>query len=272
MIEKIVQRPRFGFTLTELLVVIGLVTVLISLLLPAVGKAKAAANSSACLSNLRQLGTGWTMYLAENRGRLPDYVWSTPATSEVAWLESWPGIVSYYKISGAALLCPSANVEMPFNQTNNRGFGNVSYAWTGKWMQQGSGARFNISTYRAGSYGYNRYLAAGNGFGQDGKANRITAVHPLGEVPVFLDSVTVDFAPPNGSEAIPVQPPPNLHWDDYPLSLSANEHWRFLIARHGRSVNGYMADGSAHRVALEEAYELTWKSGWNKYRLSLPLY
>ena len=70
-----------AFTLTELLVVIGLIAVLISLLLPAVGKAKAAANSAGCLSNLRQMGIGWTIYMSENKGRLPDYVWSTPAFS-----------------------------------------------------------------------------------------------------------------------------------------------------------------------------------------------
>jgi prepilin-type processing-associated H-X9-DG protein len=66
--------------------------------------------------------------------------------------------------------------------------------------------------------------------------------------------------------------PPNLHWDNYPMTFFAQEHWRFLIARHGRAVNGYMADGSARPIPLEETYQLTWKSDWNKYRLSLPLY
>ena len=65
------SRNRHAFTLVELLVVIGIIAVLISILLPALGSARRSGLQAKSLNNIRQLGLGYCQYQVENRGSLP---------------------------------------------------------------------------------------------------------------------------------------------------------------------------------------------------------
>jgi len=60
------MKAKKGFTLIELLVVISIIALLMSVLMPALNKARLQAKTAVCLHNLQQLSLGWTMYCFDN--------------------------------------------------------------------------------------------------------------------------------------------------------------------------------------------------------------
>ena len=85
---KLSQR-KAGFTLVELLVVIGIIALLISILLPSLNRARETANRVKCASNLRQIGQALLLYANENKGNYPRTLYN------VASAPTWGGDAAY---------------------------------------------------------------------------------------------------------------------------------------------------------------------------------
>jgi prepilin-type N-terminal cleavage/methylation domain-containing protein len=115
------RRPSGGrdaFTLVELLVVIGIIALLVSMLMPALGKVRDQANGAKCSNNLRQLMTATLMFVGDHKGRCPggeeDY--ERPNQEERCWIYNprgqWKtapesGTLWRYVNSQGSYLCPS---------------------------------------------------------------------------------------------------------------------------------------------------------------------
>ncbi|MGI5820249.1 MAG: DUF1559 domain-containing protein [Armatimonadota bacterium] len=103
-------RRQRGFTLIELLVVIAIIAILAAILFPVFAQARAKARQAACMSNLKQLGLGITMYAQDHSEMLP--VWgygdtSDPDNGPAQGFFSWDTVIDPYLKNKQILKCPN---------------------------------------------------------------------------------------------------------------------------------------------------------------------
>lgn len=134
ILRQLIHKRTDGFTLIELLVVIAVISILAAMLLPALSKAKAKAQSIACMNNLNQLQLCFHLYVADNNDFMPpnDFVYDMATRAPIPGNEgpSWctnvapydanpagikAGLLYQYNTSAGIYHCPAdqSTVETP---------------------------------------------------------------------------------------------------------------------------------------------------------------
>jgi prepilin-type N-terminal cleavage/methylation domain-containing protein/prepilin-type processing-associated H-X9-DG protein len=248
------SKNRSGFTLIELLVVISIIALLLSILVPSLGKAKEMAKETVCLTRMKQWGLAVKLYGNDYNDKFPDFKCSGPVAGAGHW---WMQSLRPYYENPEIRLCPSAE-RLPegADLTVSR---NPKQCWAATnfypEMETGitvTGADGNPANVILGSLGANCWMMSD----RDGdsrywrKQSRATW-----DVPLFLDCYWVDGWPIEDN--LPQDNP-----DDATTWDMTNQMQRFNIDRHGGGVSASFADGSSKKVELKELWEIRWHADW----------
>ena len=241
-----------GFTLVELLVVIAIISILLTILTPALQKARLQAKGALCLSNVKQWGQITFYYAEDNESKLYQSVAGAGLTAKDAY---WMGASLPYYEDSSIRYCPAAHPD-PGNDATTYNWDDYGEAYEHWGPIAASTSSTWWDEFPEGSYGINEWCACplgqyywGGGF-PTALAWRKIDVKGGDNIPLFADCMFVDGYP------FPTdQPPlyPNEHngWGTNAMKM-------FCMDRHQGGINMVFLDLTARKVGLKELWGLKW--------------
>jgi prepilin-type N-terminal cleavage/methylation domain-containing protein/prepilin-type processing-associated H-X9-DG protein len=242
----IIMYRRRAFTLVELLVVIAIIALLMSILMPALGRVRKQAKLVICQSNLKQLSNACEMYAGDNDGYFQEGWGGLPVCIyDVEGSHWWIYALKPYYQDTRVCLCPMAvktgwEVDRVFYWEGGATF----LAWSAHVWLGPEGSAY-------GSYGINGYVEH-NQCGTDPFSPirwRQAGVKNAGNIPLLLDAPWIDCWPTEFDLPADV--------DDENWSLGSHMA-RFMKNRHDGGINCLFLDYSVRKIGLKEMYTLKW--------------
>lgn len=183
---KIGTRSRRGFTLIELLVVIAIIAILAAILFPVFAQAREAARKTSCLNNVKQIATGYSMYVQDYDETFPPHVTERTAPSGTPDTAAGRAPFTYrmkldpYVKNQQIFKCPSApawpvpQVGAWYNTDygNNHNEANLPTATQQAWFQANPDFGFNETTTLASIAKPAEFILVGDAGRSDGTASR----------------------------------------------------------------------------------------------------
>ncbi len=248
-----------GFTLVELLVVIAIVALLVSILLPALNRAREQAKSVKCKVNLKQTHFGVTLYTQDNNDKFFDYDYSRGL-----YLQR---LVDYLDKLEKIRYCPTTEVGRSENAADlgrwsDLAFGTATMTWWELFIPNPSEG--GVVTPEYGSYAYNGWMYSElpsmfEGTSTEERVFGSMYASSAGNIPLIMDSTFLDIWPLD-TDMPSLRPPVDLRIGQWPPSMGL-----LWIDRHDMRCNTVFLDGHTTGVPLEDLWTLKWHELF-KYR------